>query len=169
MNFINLIGLPRFSVLYFGTTHWCTEFPWRIFNSRRWSSPSKNIQMSIDVCLYIRVHIYVCMYTQTCMYIWLYVYACNLQAAFLQSCFSIIKQSLEEEWRNKYCKDYVLLSRACCSSMVNFTHVSWDRYSPKSLWRPKVVYFPWLTPILSWDCKAGLVMLSQCEVLPVGD
>jgi len=83
VNFINLIGLPRFSVLYFGTALWCTEFPWRTVNSRRRSSASKNFQMYTDVCLYIEVHIYVCIYTETYMYIWLCVYACSLQAAFL--------------------------------------------------------------------------------------
>lgn len=125
MNFINLEGLPSFSVLPFGTTHWCAEFPRRISRSRRWSSPLKSFKMCMHLTIYSGTCI--CGYILTNLDVHRVVYTCSLQAAF---------QQLSSHWRNS---EWTAIAQAIFSlghSIVVWltaTQVSWEGCGPEGL------------------------------------
>lgn len=143
MNFINLVGLPSFSALPFGTAHGCAELPRRISNSRRWSSPPKSYKMCMHLIIYSGT--YICGYIHTKLYVHRTVWACSLQAAF---------QPASNHWRNgewTTMAQRVFYPGHSVRVWLIATQVSRKGYGPESLQRPKVLHFSWLTEMLSQD------------------
>lgn len=157
------MGLPSFAALPFGTAHWCAEFPRRISNSRRWSSPLKSFKICMQLTIYSGT--YICGYVHTNLYVHRIVHAWKLQACYrqLQAAF----QQSRNHWRNS---EWTTIAQTVFSPghsvvvWLTATQASREGYGPERLWRPKVFLFSWLTQILNWDFKAGFVVWSSASL-----